>query len=81
MNPQLLPKSIKELYTNKLQSFLANTDMKKLCEPVIMTSINSMNEVDKSDKFEDMTDYLNQLDDIRPTNWKALWPEIAGEIV
>ena len=81
LNPQLLPKSVKELYTNKLQSFLDNTDMKKLCEPGIMSSINSMNEVDKSDKFEDMTYYLNQLDDIRPTNWKALWPELAEEIV
>ena len=78
---QYLPKSIKELYTNKLQSFLDNTDMKQLCESGIMTSINSMNEVDNSDKFEDMTYYLDELDDIRPTNWKALWPELAGEIV
>ena len=79
LNPQLLPKSIKELYTNKLQSFLDNTEYRSLCEPVINSTLTEMNEVDKSDKFEDMTYYLNQLDNIRPTNWKVLWPEIAKE--
>ena len=79
LNPQVLPKSIKELYTNKLQSFLDNTDMKNICEPIIVSSINSMNEVDTSEKFEWMTYYLNQLDGIRSTKWKELWPEIARE--
>jgi hypothetical protein len=80
VNPQLLTKYIKELYTNKLQSFLKNTDTKKISESVITiitTALAQMNEVDKSENFNDMIDYLNKLDEIRSTNWKEWWPEIA----
>tara|TARA_R110000822_G_scaffold310550_2_gene443971 strand:- start:740 stop:2929 length:2190 start_codon:yes stop_codon:yes gene_type:complete len=83
LNPQLLTKYIKELYTNKLQSFLKNTDTKKISESVITiitTSLAQMNEVDKSENFNDMIDYLNKLDEIRSTNWKELWPEIANQV-
>jgi len=82
LNPQLLPNPIKELYTNKLESFLKNIDTKNISESgiqLITSSLAQMNEVDKSEKFEDMTYYLNQLDDIRSTKWKELWPEIAEE--
>ena len=83
LNPQLLTKSIKELYTNKLQSFLKNADTKKMNESVITiitTSLAQMNEVDKSENFNDMIYYLNELDEIRSTNWKELWPEIANQV-
>jgi hypothetical protein len=83
LNPQLLTKYIKELYTNKLQSFLKNTDTKKISESVITiitTSLAQMNEVDKSENFNDMIDYLNKLDEIRSTNWKEWWPEIACHV-
>jgi hypothetical protein len=48
-----------------------------------------MNEIDKSTdnwyekstNFETMTYYLSQLDDIRSSDWKELWPEIAEEII
>ena len=83
VNPQLLTKYIKELYTNKLQSFLKNTDTKKISESVITiitTALAQMNEVDKSENFNDMIDYLNKLDEIRSTNWKEWWPEIACHV-
>ena len=83
LNPQLLTKYIKELYTNKLQSFLKNTDTKKISESVITiitTSLAQMNEVDKSENFNNMIDYLNKLDELRSTNWKELWPEIANQV-
>ena len=79
LNPQLLPESIKKLYTNKLQSFLDNTEYRSLCEPVINSTLTEMNEIDNSRKFEDMTSYLSQLDSLRSSNWKELWPEIARE--
>jgi len=80
-NPQLLPKNIKKMYTRKLESFLENTKCFSLCESVITSALRHMNEIDKSADFENMTYYLSQLDDIRSTDWKELWPEIAEEII
>jgi len=81
LNPQLLPKNIKKMYTRKLESFLENTKYFSLCESIITSSLRHMNEIDQSADFETMTYYLSQLDDIRSSDWKELWPEIAEEII
>ena len=80
LNPQLLLKNIKKMYTRKLESFLENTKCFSLCESIITSALIHMNEIDKSADFENMTYYLSQLDDIRSSDWKELWPEIAEEI-
>jgi len=88
LNPQLLLKNIKKMYTRKLESFLENTKCFSLCESIITSVLLHMNEIDKSTdnwygkstNFETMTYYLSQLDDIRSSDWKELWPEIAEEI-
>lgn len=80
LNPQLLLKNIKKMYTRKLESFLENTKCFSLCESIITSALIHMNEIDKSADFKNMTYYLSQLDDIRSSDWKELWPEIAEEI-
>ena len=80
LNPQLLPKNIKKMYTRKLESFLENTKFFSLCESIITSALRHMNEIDKSADVQTMPYYLSQLDDIRSTDWKELWPEIAEEI-
>ena len=76
LNPQLLPKQIKKIYTKKLESFLAVTPFVKLFKSIISSSINYMGEVDKHDEFQSMIDYLDTLDNLRGNNWKSLWPEL-----
>ena len=80
LNPHLLPKNIKKMYTTKLNNFLENTKYFSLCESIITSALRHMNEIDKSEDFETMTYYLSQLDDVRSSDWKELWPEIAEEI-
>ena len=80
LNPQLLPENIKKMYTRKLKRFLDNTKCYSLCESIITSTLTHMNENDKSEDFELMTDYLSNLDTLRSLNWKELWPELAGEI-
>jgi len=81
LNPHLLLKNIKKMYTRKLESFLENTKCFSLCESIITSALRHMNEIDKSADFQTMPYYLSQLDNIRSTDWKELWPEIAEEII
>ena len=78
LSPQILPKSIKELYTNKLERFLENSSMHTLLKDVITMSTNQMNEKDESSSFHEMTEYMDSLDKLRGTDWRLLWPEIAN---
>ena len=78
LSPQVLPKSIKELYTNKLERFLENSSMHTLLKDVITMSTNQMNEKDESSSFHEMTEYMDSLDKLRGTDWRLLWPEIAN---
>jgi|TARA_R110002153_G_scaffold260742_1_gene420884 MoaA/NifB/PqqE/SkfB family radical SAM enzyme len=84
LNPHLLPKSIKEFYTSKLQSFLLHVDSNysqeqtNLCTSVIVPCLDHMNEIDREKDFHTMTSYLEKLDKIRGHDWRSLWPEIAS---
>jgi len=86
LNPHLLPNSVKELYTNKLQSFLLNTEIEysqqisKLCASVITPTLEHMNEKDREQDFYTMTDFLGKIDKIRGNDWRPLWPEIAKQV-
>ena len=86
LNSQLLSKSIKKMYTRKLENFLENTKRYSLCENLITSSLTYMNEHDtkpfwkSKQDFHTMIKYLDSLDKIRGIDWKSLWPEIAREI-
>jgi MoaA/NifB/PqqE/SkfB family radical SAM enzyme len=81
LNPHLLPKNIKKIYTRKLESFLENTKYKSLCESLITSTLGHMNEIDKSKDFELMTNYMYNLDTIRDSDWTKLWPELEDALL
>jgi MoaA/NifB/PqqE/SkfB family radical SAM enzyme len=84
MNVNILPISVKKLYTKKLESFLENVQFPDLCESIITSSITAMNDSDDENNthanLQAMTDYLDQLDELRGNDWKSLWPELWGPV-
>jgi len=80
LNPHLLPSAVKELYTNKLLSFLETTSNRALCETVIVPCLEHMNETNREQDFKTMTDFLGKIDKIRGNDWRPLWPEIAKQV-
>jgi len=77
LNPQHLLPNIKEIYIKKLQNFLNKTSQAELCSSVISPSLDFLTNKDcDQNEFFEMINYLNEIDKIRKTNWKELWPEI-----